>query len=77
MLARQQYVEEDPSQDMNLILSVYGADGQRSTMECRCSLGRETLPERFFYGRNNQLQPGWTRPVTVTIEPEKESEKMA
>ena len=69
VLARQQYVPEDPSQDMNLILSVYGADGQRSTMECLCSLGRETLPERYFYGRNNQLQPGWTRPVTVTIEP--------
>ena len=69
VLARQQYVEEDPAQDMDLILSVYGADGQRSTMECRCSLGRETLPVRYFNGRNNQLQPGWTQPVEVTIEP--------
>lgn len=67
VLARQQFVDGDPSQDMDLILSVYGADGRRSTMVSRCSLAAETLPERYYHGRNTQISPCWDTPLAVTI----------
>ena len=73
VLARQQYVEEDIAQDLDLLLSVYSEDGSRSTMVSRCSIGREIDPERdqrkFYTPRDFALRPGWTRPVTVQFAP--------
>ena len=69
VLARQQYVEADVTQDLDLLLSVYDESGSRSTMVSRCSIGREINPERdkrkFYTPRDFALRPGWTRPVTV------------
>lgn len=72
VLARQQYLEEDLTQDLDVLLSVYGADGSRSTMVSRCSIGREIDPEResrYEHGMTHfALRPGWTRPVIVRFE---------
>ena len=46
VLARQQYIEEDITQDLDLLLSIYDENGSRSTMVSRCSVGREITPER-------------------------------
>ncbi len=72
VLARQQYLEEDMTQDLDVLLSVYSADGSRSTMVSRCSIGREIDPEResrYEHGMTHfPLRPGWTRPVIVRFE---------
>ena len=72
VLARQQDADEDITQDLDLLLSVYGEDGSRSTMASRCSLGRENDPERHFrqyHGTGGfPLLPGWTEPVKVCFE---------
>ena len=72
-LARQQYVNADITQDLDLLVSVYDETGSRSSMLCRSSLAREMDPERETRRpggfHNFSLQPGWTRPVTVEIEP--------
>ena len=73
VLARQQYVEADVAQDLDLLLSVYSEDGSRSTMVSRCSIGREITPERdkrtFYTVWDFSLRPGWTRPVAVEFAP--------
>ena len=73
IVARQQYVEEDVTQDLDLLLSVYDESGSRSTMVSRCSVGREITPERdkrtFYTVWDFSLRPGWTRPVTVEFAP--------
>lgn len=72
VLARQQDVEEDITQDLDLLLSVYDENGSRSTMVSRCSLGRENDPERHFrqyHGTGHfPLLPGWTEPVKVCFD---------
>ena len=72
VLARQQYVEADVTQDLDLLISVYDETGSRSTMVSRCSVGQEIDPERdkrkFYTPRDFALRPGWTRPVTVSFE---------
>lgn len=73
VLARQQYIEEDITQDLDLLLSIYDESGSRSTMVSRCSVGREITPERdkrtFYTVWDFPLRPGWTRPVTVEFAP--------
>ncbi len=72
VLARQQDAEEDITQDLDLLLSVYDENGSRSTMVSRCSLGQENDPERHFrqyHGTGGfPLLPGWTEPVKVCFE---------
>ena len=73
VVARQQYIEEDIMQDLDLLLSIYDENGSRSTMASRCSVGREITPERdkrtFYTVWDFPLRPGWTRPVTIQFEP--------
>ena len=73
VLARQQYIEEDITQDLDLLLSIYDENGSRSTMVSRCSVGREITPERdkrtFYTVWDFPLRPGWVRPVTVQFAP--------
>ena len=72
VLARLQDADEDITQDLDLLLSVYDENGSRSTMVSRCSLGRENDPERHFrqyHGTGGfPLLPGWTEPVKVCFE---------
>ena len=73
VIARQQDEEADITQALDLLLSVYSADGSRSTMVSRSSLGQENDPARHFrqyHGTGRfPLLPGWTNPVSVRFEP--------
>ena len=72
VIARQQDEEADITQALDLLLSVYSADGSRSTMVSRSSLGQENDPARHFrqyHGTGRfPLLPGWTEPVKVCFE---------
>lgn len=73
VIARQQDEEADITQALDLLISVYSADGSRSTMVSRSSLGQENDPARHFrqyHGTGRfPLLPGWTNPVSARFEP--------
>ena len=71
-LVRLMYGDDDTTRDMDLVVSVYDETGSRSTMESRCSLGRENDPTwaRTFHEYHlydPAVQPAWIDPVRVEV----------
>ena len=71
-LAQPAAEDEDLTQDLDWVLSVYDEGGARSTMRCRCSLGQEIVPEWRRAGPENAkiIQPWWFDALHLELEAE-------